>query len=174
MKTRRIIGILLTLTMIIGLLPITASATEQDYCVDIASGDITLTETDGAKYANGTAYEGELTVTDSDTTIANVLTIESGEHNVTIDSITVKQIKVATGAKLNLTLAGESLIELYNRGLAAIQVPEGAELVITENSTGSVKIVPSEIDITLGKDDKIMLWQDVTNLVPLCEAYILK
>ncbi|MBE7044164.1 MAG: hypothetical protein E7397_01420 [Ruminococcaceae bacterium] len=138
MKTKRIIGILLTLTMIIGLLPITASATEQDYSVDIASGDITLAETDGVKYVNGTAYEGELTVTDSDTTIANMLTIESGEHNVTIDSVTAKQIKVATGAKLNLTLTGESTVTPSDDDLAAIHVPEGAELVITESSQGSV------------------------------------
>jgi len=106
--------------------------------VDIASGDISLTETNGVKYANSTAYEGELTVTDSDTSVANVLTIESGEHNVTIDSITVKQIKVATGAKLNLTLVGESTIKPGTSGLAAIQIPEDTELVITESSQGSV------------------------------------
>ncbi|MBQ4526676.1 MAG: hypothetical protein II998_01250 [Clostridia bacterium] len=110
MKTKRIICILLTLTMIIGLLQITVSATEQGYIVDIASGDITLTETDDSKYANGTAYEGAITITDSDTTVANVLTIESVEHNVTISSVTVKQISVAAGAKLNLTLKGESTI----------------------------------------------------------------
>ncbi len=34
--------------------------------------------------------------------------------------------------------------------------------------------VPSEIDITLGTGDKIMLWQNMTTLVPLCEAYIVK
>ena len=115
-----------------------ASAAEQDYTVDISSSDITLTETDGVKYANGTAYEGELTVTDSDTTVANVLTIESGEHNVTISSVTAKQIDVKSGAKLNLTLAGESTINPNTTGLAAIHVPEGAELVITESSQGSV------------------------------------
>ncbi len=34
--------------------------------------------------------------------------------------------------------------------------------------------VSSEIDITLGKDDKIMLWQDMKNFAPLCDAYIVK
>ncbi len=34
--------------------------------------------------------------------------------------------------------------------------------------------VPSEIDITLGIGDKIMLWKDMTTLVPLCEAYIVE
>lgn len=47
-------------------------------------------------------------------------------------------------------------------------------VTVTAESDKTVIIVPSEIDITLGKDDKIMLWQDMTNLVPLCEAYIVK
>ena len=38
-----------------------------------------------------------------------------------------------------------------------------------------INTVPQElIDFTLGTGDKIMLWQDMTNLVPLCEAYIVK
>ena len=47
-------------------------------------------------------------------------------------------------------------------------------VTVTAESDKTVIIVPSEIDITLGKDDKIMLWQDMTNLIPLCEAYIVK
>ncbi|MBE6862641.1 MAG: hypothetical protein E7497_07075 [Ruminococcus sp.] len=47
-------------------------------------------------------------------------------------------------------------------------------VTVTAESDNTVIIVPSEIDITLGTDDKIMLWQDMTSLVPLCEAYILK
>lgn len=81
-----------------------AGAAEQGYSVDIATGNIPLTETDGIKYANGTAYEGAITITDSDTTVANVITIESGEHNVTISSVTVKQISVAGYDKFCTTL----------------------------------------------------------------------
>ncbi len=139
MKTKRFLAAMITFCiMIFAFCIFTASAAEQGYSVDIATGNITLTETDGVKYANGTAYEGELTVTDSDTTIANVLTIESGEHDVTISSVTANQIDVSAGAKLNLTLAGESTIKPDTTNLAAIHVPTGAELVITENSTGSV------------------------------------
>jgi len=47
-------------------------------------------------------------------------------------------------------------------------------VTVTAESDNTVVTVPSEVDITLGKDDKIMLWQDMTNLVPLCEAYIVK
>lgn len=36
-------------------------------------------------------------------------------------------------------------------------------------------IVPQRLtDFTLGTGDKIMLWQDMINLVPMCEAYIVK
>ena len=115
-----------------------ASVAEQGYSLDIASGDITLTETDGVKYANGIAYEGELTVTDSNENEKDVLKIESGEHNVTISSIKVKQIAVSSGAKLNLTLAGTNTVTAPENGFAAIHVPKGAELVITESSQGSV------------------------------------
>ena len=47
-------------------------------------------------------------------------------------------------------------------------------VTVTAESDNTVVTVPSEVDITLGKDDKIMLWQNITNLVPLCEAYIVK
>ncbi len=47
-------------------------------------------------------------------------------------------------------------------------------VTVTAKSGNTVITVPSEINITLGTDDKIMLWQDMTNLVPLCEAYIVK
>ena len=121
---------------------------------DIAYGDINLTETNGVKYANGTAYEGELTVTDSDTTIANVLTIESGEHNITISSVTANQISVAEGAKLNLTLVGENTVNSYvtfnHTYTAAIHIPEGAELVITESSQGSVTATSDESGAGIG------------------------
>ena len=33
---------------------------------------------------------------------------------------------------------------------------------------------PSGVSIVAFKDDKIMLWQNMTNLVPLCKAYIVK
>ena len=47
-------------------------------------------------------------------------------------------------------------------------------VAVTAENDNTVVNVPSEIGIALGKDDKIMLWQDMTNLVPLCEAYIVK
>lgn len=115
-----------------------AIAQDTGYSVDIASGNISLTETEGIKYANGTAYEGAITITDSDTTVANVLTIESGEHNVTISSVTAHQIVINKNAKLNLTLTGDSMFDPDDHDFAAINVVSGAELVITESSLGSV------------------------------------
>ncbi|MBQ6892741.1 MAG: hypothetical protein IJN48_00910, partial [Clostridia bacterium] len=143
-KTKRFLGVLLTLIMLIGLFAITSSAAEQSNTADIASGNITLTETDGVKYANNTAYGDVITIIDSDTAEANVLTIQSGEHDVIIDTVTAKQIDIAAGAKLNLTLTGESTITLTESTMAAIHVPEGAELVITENSQGSVTVSADE------------------------------
>lgn len=37
-------------------------------------------------------------------------------------------------------------------------------VTVTAERDNMVVTVPSEIDITLGKDDKIMLWQDMTKL----------
>ncbi len=57
---------------------------------------------------------------------------------------------------------------------------EGTELnnvdivTVTTESNNTVTTVTSEIDITLDKGDKIMLWQDMTNFVPICDAYIVK
>ena len=47
-------------------------------------------------------------------------------------------------------------------------------VTVTSESNNTVITVPSEIDITLGKDDKIMLWMDMKNFVTLCDAYIVK
>ena len=45
---------------------------------------------------------------------------------------------------------------------------------ITQEFDGGIITVTSTKDITLGKDDKIMIWKDLTNLAPLCEAYIVE
>ncbi len=149
MKTKKLLTLLLTLA-IVALTAVTVGALS----VDIASGDITVTEAGGVKYANDTAYSGELNVTDSDTKLANMLIIESGEHNVTINSITVCNILVSEGAKLNLTIKGDG--KIYNSStlywLAGISVPEGAELVITEASTGSMYIEGGRSSAGIGGD----------------------
>ena len=48
---------------------------------------------------------------------------------------------------------------------------EAQEITIAETSIIPVSITKG---FTLDKDDKIMLWSDMTNLVPLCEAYIVE
>ena len=149
-KTKKLSALLLTLIITV-LLTVTAGALS----VDIAQGDVTVTQSGGVKYANGTAYSGELNVTDSDTELANMLIIESGEHNVTINSVTVDNIVISEGAKLNLTIKGDG--KIYNSStlykLAGISVPEGAELVITEASTGSMYIEGGRASAGIGGDN---------------------
>ncbi len=47
-------------------------------------------------------------------------------------------------------------------------------VTVTTERDNKVITVLSKSDITLGTGDKIMLWQDMTNPVPLCDAYIVK
>ena len=73
-------------------------------------------------------------------------------------------VAIPTAGTYTLIFADYEETRLNNMDLVAV----------TAESDNTVVNVPSEIGIAPGKDDKIMLWQDMTNLVPLCEAYIVK
>lgn len=45
-------------------------------------------------------------------------------------------------------------------------------LTTTKTSGENVMIVPIDSDITLSSNDKIMIWDDFTTCMPLCESYI--
>ena len=47
-------------------------------------------------------------------------------------------------------------------------------VTVTAQSDNTVVIVPSKIDITLGPGDKIMLFSNMTNLIPKCKALVIK
>lgn len=47
-------------------------------------------------------------------------------------------------------------------------------ITVTTANDDTIATATSEIDITLGTGDKIMLWSDLENLAPKCEAYIVK
>ena len=47
-------------------------------------------------------------------------------------------------------------------------------ITVETESDNTIKTVTSEKDITLGIGDKVMLWKDMENLVPMCEAYIVE
>ena len=47
-------------------------------------------------------------------------------------------------------------------------------VTVTAQSDNTVVIVPSKIDITLGTGDKIMLFSNMTNLIPKCKALVIK
>lgn len=80
-----------------------------------------------------------------------------------------------------------------NKTIATISIPQGGtyhiifadyesekindtdvvKITVTEDKIGEITQA-SEKEIILESGDKIMLWQDVTTLTPLCEAYIVK
>ena len=129
----------LALAMVVSLLPATAFA-DGVAEHDISNGDITITET-GYKVGNGTEtpHTGsyKITQTDSSAAVNNKIIIKSGEINLTISGLNIEAvggaaIKVENGAKLNLTLEGDSKLTGAD-GYAAISVAAG----VWDNNIGS-------------------------------------
>lgn len=51
---------------------------------------------------------------------------------------------------------------------------EYTTITFTEETKGTVLTASITKDFSLGKDDKIMLWSGTTNLIPKCEAFLVK
>lgn len=81
-----------------------------------------------------------------------------------------------TGTKANATLAipTAGTYTLIFADYEETRLNNVDVVTVTAQSDNTVVNVPSEINITLCADDKIMLWQNMTNLVPIRMVYVLK
>ena len=76
---------------------------------------------------------------------ANTIAVAGGDHDITLQSVNIDvseryrtaAFSIAAGATVNLTLNGENTLK-SGMLCAGLQVPNGATLVIAENSTGSL------------------------------------
>ena len=140
--TRRILSIVLTAALVVGLMPnnvLTVRAATTAH--DISTGSLEISS------------NGDYTITGS--TTSNTVTVKSAvTANVTLNGVKIDcsntgitPIMVESGATLNLTLIGDNVltactldykVTLTTQQTAALGVPVGAELVITESSTGTL------------------------------------
>ncbi|ENZ39384.1 hypothetical protein HMPREF1085_05393 [Enterocloster bolteae 90A9] len=92
-------------------------------------------------------------------TTANNITVESGKHDITINGINIDAssnfsengtaFDIQPDAEVNLTLEGDNYLKSYQSN-AGLQVPEGATLVITEESKGSLTVTTNSYDAGIG------------------------
>ena len=97
----------------------------------------------------------------SDGTYYNINDFEivTATQNGTKASVTLEIPEAGTYSLIIADYEGERLNEME---------------IITQKFDAGVVTVTSTKDITLSRDDKIMLWADMTHLVPKCKAYIVK
>ena len=130
--------------------------------IDISMGSITISKKDdttitvtGTGIPNGSTdypIDESIRIIGS-TTTSNTITVKSGATaNVILNGVEIDcsntgitPIMVESGATLNLTLTGDNVLTACTlddgtdaQKTAALGVPVGAELVITENSTGTL------------------------------------
>lgn len=133
--TKKILSVTVVFCMVIMLMSsLAVSATET--ILDIANGSIPFMESGGNKTVNMKPYTGSVTITGTHTN--NFILINNGEHNITLDNATFPRIMLTSKAKLNLTLVGNNTIDGSESSVPGIYVPKGAQLVITEESTGTL------------------------------------
>ncbi|MBQ2392348.1 MAG: leucine-rich repeat domain-containing protein, partial [Clostridia bacterium] len=133
--TKKILSATVVFCMVIMLMSsLTVSATET--ILDISSGSIPFMESGGNKTVNMKPYTGSVTITGTHTN--NFILINNGEHNITLNNATFPRIMLTSKAKLNLTLVGNNTIDGSESSVPGIYVPNGAQLVITEESTGTL------------------------------------
>lgn len=98
---------------------------------------------------------------------------KAGEDYINIKKPEIRSY-TANGNKVDVTFTNPSK-EKYT---IIISDYEGGKLnnidIITQEFDVGVNTVTSTKNIILGKDDKIMLWHDLTNLIPVCNAEIVK
>jgi len=138
---KRLLSILLVLTLACTLLAPAASADVQTVVLDICDGSITLTET-GYQQGDGEAvsFSGSYQLMQSNLSPSvNTVTVKSGTQEITI--ISSMNIDVSTqsgacafaimpGAKVDLILE-QDLTLVSGTNMAGLQIPTGAELTIT-------------------------------------------
>ena len=77
------------------------------------------------------------------------------------------------GAKLNIPEAGTYTLVFADYEYGSLKDLDIVPVTVTEEAIGEI-IKAGEKGITIGTDDKIMLWQDMITAKPLCEAYFVK
>lgn len=104
------------------------------------ANDVKQYSADGGQ--SWTDYSGSITLKGESSTHA--VEVVNGEHDVIMDGIKLTHAKgspfdIKSGAMVNLTLTGDNTVSAVDDEYASgIQVPEGAELTITKDSTGSL------------------------------------
>ncbi len=84
-------------------------------------------------------------ITGTGTSTTNTITVLNGTHDITLRDVNIEiswpdsiaAFSIAAGATVNLTLNGENTL-ISGVGYAGLQVPDGAALVITKDSNGSL------------------------------------
>lgn len=79
----------------------------------------------------------------------------------------------ADGAIINIPTAGTYSLIFADYDGERLNDIDIVTVTVTEETIGEITKA-SEKGVTLGTNDKIMLWQNMKNLVPMCEAYIIK
>ena len=153
---KRVLSIILTICMVLALLPTITLAAD--------GSNQSFTVTGGALGTDYTYESGVLTVcsstaitiknTDPNTYTTDRIVVSSGvTANITLSGVKIDLSGVTqdlsvgpasvcafnmTGATVNLTLSGENVLK-SGIGAAGLQVPDGASLIITKASTGSLE-----------------------------------
>ncbi|MBE5865550.1 MAG: hypothetical protein E7292_04950 [Lachnospiraceae bacterium] len=117
--------------------------------ISVANGSITISKKDentvtitGGGLVEAKEYPMDEYITIIGTTDSNTITISEGTTaNVILSNVSISSsntpIDIQSGATLNLTLLGENTLTSADKK-AALHVPSGAKLVITDESTGSL------------------------------------
>ena len=79
----------------------------------------------------------------------------------------------ADGAKINIPEAGEYTLIFVDYEGGSLKDMDIVTVTVTDEKIGEITKA-SEKSITLGTDDKLMLWQDITAQKPICEGYFVK
>ena len=158
---KRILSILLTACMVLTLLPTAALAAEHSPTKSIADSSLYFRDDgNGTEYSfnntDWTAYTGNFTITGSstsDTEVKNTVIVYSGTHNIilsdcSIGAATDTGIHISDALSpfdiqdgtVNLSLTGSNKLYSAHEEKAGLHVSSTANLIITENSTGSLDV----------------------------------
>ena len=134
----------------------------ETYEISVANGSITISKKDentvtitGGDLAEAKEYSMGEYITIIGTTDSNTITISEGTTaNVILSNVSISSsntpIDIQSGATLNLTLLGENTLTSNMEDNAALRVPTGAKLVITDESTGSLNATGGAIAAGIG------------------------
>lgn len=149
-KKTKLTSIVLCMTLFISLLGTMSAATvyASETSLDIASKSILLMESGGNKTVNMQAYTGSVKITGTHTD--HYIFVNTGEHSITLENVTMPRIMLTSNAKLNLTLVGNNIVDGSASKVPGIYVPNGAQLVITEESTGSLTVAGASGNAGIG------------------------